>query len=443
MMKVIGLISGTSADGIDAALVEIKDGGLGVRDWGRGADPHPPTSIPRPLIPGVRLLAFETFPYPTGLRERILQLATPSLLSPPPAGGREGGWELREVCHLNFYLGELFAQAALALAEKAGIGIEEIQAIGSHGQTICHLPDGRDGILPLPVGEGLRPSRIRSTLQLGEPSIIAERTGVTTVADFRPGDIACGGEGAPLSPYFHYVVFRDPHKGRIILNIGGISNLTYIPAGAGAQEVVAFDTGPGNVLIDGLVHRITGGTSDHDEGGRLASKGKVQGDLLASLLKHPFLKRLPPKSTGREEFGPDLLEEILKRGEELRLSPEDLVATVSAFTVEAITCHIKRFLPQGGTQELILSGGGAENLTLVRMLQARLPHLAVLKADEVGFPGRAVEAAAFAFLAYLTLSGKPGNLPSVTGAKREAILGKIVPGRNFRGFPLQHPTSNI
>lgn len=425
-MKVIGLMSGTSADGIDAALVEIKGEASG--QW-------------EPEI-GIRLLAFETFPYPTGLRERILHLASPG--SGPALSEAEG--TIQEVCHLNFYLGELFARAALALVEKAGVGIWEIQAIGSHGQTICHLPSPRFEAYPEWSRRACPERRdglmIRSTLQIGEPSIIAERTGVTTVADFRPRDIACGGEGAPLTPYFHYVLFRNPRKGRIVCNIGGISNLTYIPP-TKVEEVLAFDTGPGNVLIDGLVHRITRGTSDHDEGGRLASKGKVQRDLLAFLLNHPFLKRLPPKSTGREEFGPDLVEEVVKRGEELGLSSEDLVATVTAFTVEAIAWSIEHFLPKGGAQELILSGGGAENSTLVRILRARLPHLAVLKAEEVGFPGRAIEAAAFAFLAYLAISGKPGNLPSATGAKSEAVLGKIVPGRNFRGFPLHHPTSHI
>ncbi len=410
-MRVIGLMAGTSADGIDAALIEIPGPVFEAGGSGLDGGPHPRIPSPEPRASPVRLLAFETFPYPPGLRERILQVAS------------RGGGTTEEVCHLNFYLGELFARAALGIAEKAGIAIEAIDLIGSHGQTVRHLPE--------PLFEGDLP--VRSTLQIGEPSVIAERTGLTTIADFRPRDMAAGGEGAPLAPILHHALFRDPHKGRIVLNIGGIANLTHLPPNTGPEEVLAFDTGPGNVLLDGMMKHLSPEGRGYDEGGRLASKGTIHRGLLERLMEHPFIKKKPPKSTGRETFGPALLEEIWKTKEALNLQGEDLMATLAAFTVEAIAWNIEAFVPGGQAEELIVSGGGAENPFLIKLLKERLPALLILKADEVGFPGRALEAATFALLAYLTFHGKPGNLQGATGG-RPAVLGKIVPGKLFKGL---------
>jgi anhydro-N-acetylmuramic acid kinase len=391
-MKVIGLMSGTSADGIDAALLEIGPG---------------------KALPRLRLLHYMVFPFPRGLRERILRAADEH---PGGAG---------ELCHLNAYLGELFAKAADSVARRAGVKPREVALIGSHGQTIMHLPRLRaDGNLS-----------VRSTLQIGEPSVIAERTGVTTVADFRPRDLAAGGEGAPLTPYLHALLFRHPQRDRIVLNLGGIANLTYLPKGRGLQGILALDTGPGNVLIDGVMARLTGGALRSDLGGQVAASGHVEPRLLRWLMAHPYLTRRAPKSTGRETFGPALIDALLRRGADRLIAEEDLVATVTAFTAKSVALHVRRDLPRAATSaELIVCGGGAENPTLVKRLQEALPTCRLLTADEADFPGRAIEASAFALLAYLTAHGVPGNLPPITGAARRVVLGKIVPGRTFRGI---------
>jgi anhydro-N-acetylmuramic acid kinase len=391
-VKVIGLMSGTSADGIDAALLEIGPG----RAW-----------------PRLHLLHFAVLPFPRGVRERILRAADDC---PGGAG---------ELCHLNAYLGELFAKAAASVARRSGLKLRDVALIGCHGQTIIHLPS------PRPDG-GVS---VRSTLQIGEPSVIAERTGVTTVADFRPRDLAAGGEGAPLTPYLHALLFRHPWRDRIVLNLGGIANLTYLPKGRGLRGIRACDTGPGNVLIDGVMARLTGGALRSDLGGRVAASGHVEPRLLRWLMAHPFLKRRAPKSTGRETFGPAMIDAVLRQGADHLVSEEDLVATVTAFTAKSVAFHVARDLPRGAvSSELILCGGGAENPTLVKHLHGALPHCRLLTADEAGFPGRAIEAAAFALLAYLTAHGLPGNLPPITGASRKVVLGKIVPGRAFGGI---------
>jgi len=390
-MKVIGLMSGTSADGIDAALLEIGPG---------------------KALPRLRLLHYMVFPFPRGLRERILRAADEH---PGGAG---------ELCHLNAYLGELFAKAAASLARRAGVRMREVALIGSHGQTIMHLPRLR-------ADSGMS---VRSTLQIGEPSVIAERTGVTTVADFRPRDLAAGGEGAPLTPYLHVLLFRHPRRDRIVLNLGGIANLTFLPKGRGLQGILAFDTGPGNVLIDGVMARLTSGAQNSDLGGQVAASGQVEPRLLRWLMAHPYLTRRAPKSTGRETFGPALIDALLRREADRLIAEEDLVATVTAFTAKSVALHVRRDLPRAATSaELIICGGGAENPTLVKRLQEALPHCRLLTADEAGFPGRAIEASAFALLAYLTAHGVPGNLPPITGAAHKVVLGKIVPGRAWGG----------
>jgi anhydro-N-acetylmuramic acid kinase len=389
-VKVIGLMSGTSADGVDAALVDVSAEGN------------------RPLL---RLVAWDTLAYPPGLRERILAVAT--------------GGSTEEVCQLDAYLGELFAEAAERVAKQAGTELSDVDLIGSHGQTIHHLP--------VPRQEGKH--AVRSSLQIGEPAVIAERTGVTTIADFRPRDLAAGGEGAPLTPIVHHALFAHPVRGRVLLNLGGIANVTILPPGAPAAAVTGFDTGPGNVLLDEFV-RMTG-LSDrrYDEEGRLAAKGRVQPDLLRDLLQHPFVRRRPPKSTGREAFGPAFVKQFRGRLHAARVGDLDGLATLAAFTVDAVVQNLRDFIfPQTAVHEVVVTGGGARNAFLMRRLAEMLPECTVASSDDLGFPGRALEAVAFAWLAYLTATGRAGNLPAVTGARGPRLLGCIVPGRGFQGL---------
>jgi anhydro-N-acetylmuramic acid kinase len=389
-MNVIGLMSGTSADGVDAALVDIRPG-----------DDRPT----------VRLLAFETFPYPTGLRERLLAVAS--------AGSTA------DVCHLNAYLGDLFADAAVGIAGRAGLPTAAVDLIGSHGQTIQHLPS--------PTQEGTH--LVRSTLQIAAPAVIAERTGVTTIADFRPRDMAAGGEGAPLTPLVHHVLFAHLTRGRVILNLGGIANVTVLPAGADAAAVTGFDTGPANVLLDEFVRATGLASCGYDAGGRLAAAGKPVSGLLAELLQHSFVRRTPPKSTGRETFGPVFVVGFRERLRQIGVSALDGLATLTAFTVKAIAENLRRFVfPVTDVGEVVVMGGGAENETVMRGLTEALPGCAVFRAEALGMSGRAVEAVAFAVLAFLTAAGRPGNLPRVTGARESRVLGCIVPGRGYRGL---------
>jgi len=390
-LRVLGLMSGTSADGIDAALVEIAPG--------------------KPL-PRLSLLHFRQTPFPAELRVEILACTG------PPEG------TVDRVCRLNARLGEAFAEAALACLREAGVPPEEVTLVGSHGQTLYHQPPG-SGLAAPPA-----------TLQVGSPAVIAERTGITTVGDFRPRDLAAGGEGAPLTPVFHAALFRVPGRARVVLNLGGIANLTYLPPGVGTEEVLAFDIGPGNALLDALAARVSGGAESYDRDGALARRGRLSPALLARLMLHPFLGRRPPKSTGRETFGPAFLEEILTWPEARGIAQPDLAATLTAFTARATADAIATFLPPGAA-DLLLCGGGARNPTLVKALAEACPDLRCLMTDEAGFPARAVEAAAFALLAYLTATGRPGNLPAATGARAPVILGSITPGRTLPRLPFQ------
>lgn len=384
-MLAIGLISGTSADGIDAALLSVE--------W---EDQHTPI---------VHLLAFHTYPYPTEVYEEILAVSDP----------RTG--TVDRICRLNFLLGELFAQAALQIAAKGEVKLDEITVIGSHGQTIHHLP----------VPTGIYPG---STLQIGEPAVIAERTGITTVANFRPRDIAAGGEGAPLAPYGHYLLFGRTQQARSIHNIGGISNLTFLPASGNIEEIIAFDTGPGNMLLDGIIALATGKQEKYDRDGALAAQGQVYLPLLQFLLSHPYLQRTPPKTTGREDFGAAYLSTIWEKGEQYRLAVEDLMATVTAFTAETIIQSYQRFiLPQHTLHEVVLCGGGSKNATLCRLIAEGLSPIPVRTTAAYQIDPDALEAIIFALLACETLAGRPGNLPTATGARQRVILGNITPGR--------------
>ncbi|MBI3610466.1 MAG: anhydro-N-acetylmuramic acid kinase [Nitrospirae bacterium] len=386
-MKVIGLISGTSTDGIDAALVEIS--GRGLQSW-------------------LKLIAFTTYPYPRELRGQLFRLTH---------DGR-----VEDLSRLNVYVGELFALAAVRIARKAAVPLNEIDLIGSHGQTICHQPD------PRKIGG----FKIRSTLQIGEPSIIAERTGITTIADFRHRDMAAGGEGAPLTPYLHYILFHDPRRSRLVVNIGGISNVTFLPSDAGLANVLAFDTGPGNMLIDGIVQHRSNGRRTMDRGGEMARRGRVHERLLNELLRHPFLHRRPPKTTGREVFGLAMVRRVIGRSKVLGLNHRDLLATATAFTARSIASAYDRFIfPGGGADEVIVGGGGTRNPTLMRFLQEAFGSVPVYPFEKFDLDSRALEAMAFALFANGTIQGEPNNVPSATGAGRAVVMGKIVPGRSF------------
>jgi anhydro-N-acetylmuramic acid kinase len=374
-------MSGTSADGVDAALVEWPDG--------------PET---RPF----RLVAFHADPFPASLQQRIHRLA---------AGRVDPGGTLRELAALDVALAERFADAALAVCRAAGLDAGAIDAIASHGQTVAHHPE------------------LRATLQIGDPSLIAERTGCTTVADFRPRDVAAGGEGAPLAPFFHFAAFADPDEGRVVLNLGGIANATWIPPGAGPDDVIAFDVGPANALIDGVVRAQTGGREAMDRDGARARRGRVDGALLARLLDDAYLSRPAPKSTGRERYGSAEAEALAREWSERKREPDDLVATLTAFTTEAVRLACEGLLGPGArVDRLLVGGGGAENPALLEGLARALPAAAVERFDAAGVPARAAEAMAFSLLGRNALLGIPNHLPRCTGARRAAVLGEIVPG---------------
>jgi anhydro-N-acetylmuramic acid kinase len=382
-VNVLGLMSGTSADGIDAAIVAI-DGG------------------PPDLSVSVR--SFTSVPLNGTQRERIFALFD-------PATGT-----VDRICETNFLLGEWFAEAALRAIADAGLSPGEIDLIGSHGQTIYHA-----------VGTG---AATRSTLQIGEAAVVAARTGVTTVADFRVADVAAGGQGAPLVSYVDWLMLRDRTAPRAVQNIGGIANVTYLPPGDDPGGVIAFDTGPGNMLIDDAAARATGGTQQYDHNGALAAAGTVDEALLAALMAHPYLSAVPPKTTGHEQFGQAFGAQVWERAEARGLSAEDILATLTAFTAASIADAYRRFLPRV-PEEVILGGGGANNPTLVHMLREALARSRLVTHEALGMSSKAKEAVAFAVLAYEALHGRPGNLPSCTGAGSRAILGKLVPGRNY------------
>ena len=381
-MKVIGLMSGTSGDGIDAVLVDIRGHGEALK---------------------VKMLAHLARPYSRSLQQRILEASLKGTVG--------------DVCHLNALLGELFAQAALRVTARAGFEPSDVALIGSHGQTIHHLPAGTRE-----TGVGL----IRSTLQIAEPAVIAERTGIMTIAGFRPRDMAAGGEGAPLAPYAHYVLLSHPRRSRLIVNLGGISNVTYLPKGGKRDDVAAFDTGPANMVLDALMQRLSEGRMPFDRGGKQAAKGTIHRELLAELMAHPFLKRRPPKSTGREEFGEHFTEQLLARQRAYRLRSEDLLATCAYWTAAAVG-SARRWLREG-IDEVVVGGGGVYNETVMRHLRTVFRNASVRTFDDVGWKSKAFEAIAFAVLAYQTVCGRPANLPRVTGARHPVLLGVIVPG---------------
>lgn len=385
-MLVVGLMSGTSLDGVDAVLVEITEAKGEIR---------------------MQFLDSVSRQYPPAFKEKLLRILPPN----------EGS--VKELAYLHYLLAEEYAAAVLSLLEKVKLSPNQVDLIGCHGQTVCNLPQGKDGFSP------------RARLQLGDISVIAIRTGIATVGDFRPADVAAGGDGGPLTPYFDFHAFRSFQRHRVILNIGGIANVTYIPAGAGLEEVRGFDTGPGNMLIDALVQQGTGGQQAYDRDGELAARGKVHKTLLEELLRHPFVKKAPPKSAGREEFGSHFAEDLLRRAEALGLSPPDLIATVTAFTAEAIIANCQRFL--GPIDEVIVGGGGAYNRTLMTLLQEGFKPVPVRTTEEYGVPIKSREAMGMALLAYQAFHRRPNNVPGVTGARCPVVMGKIAWGEPCPG----------
>lgn len=380
---IIGLMSGTSLDGVDAAVVRIQGAGITSK-----AD----------------MLAFYCKEYDDELRERLKKLCT------------RRGTGTEEICNMNAYMGEVFALAAQEAANSAGISIEDIDFISSHGQTIWHQP----------VVDAADRCATPSTLQIGDISVIAKHTGVPVIGDYRPADMAVGGQGAPLTPYADYILLRDSKAGRIAQNIGGIGNCTILPAGGEQESVTAFDTGPGNMLIDQAIYQLSGGALSYDCNGEWASRGQVNHELLDELLTHPYYGQSPVKTTGREMFGEDYALEWLEKGKLRGLEAEDIVATFTALTARTIADAYRQFVfPHHSIRDVIVSGGGARNATLMRWLAEELPAQKVVASDEMGLPGDAKEAIAFALLANDFIHGLPNNLPRVTGAARPTVMGKL------------------
>jgi anhydro-N-acetylmuramic acid kinase len=378
---IIGLMSGTSADGIDAALVEWPDG-----------------EAARPF----QLRGFVEQPHPPDLQRRIHQLAD---------GRVNAASALSEFASLDVELGERFSGAARAVAERAGVELAEVRAIASHGQTVAHHPERR------------------ASLQIGDPSVIAERTGCAVIADFRARDLAAGGEGAPLAPFFHHAVMTSDREDRAILNLGGIANITWLPAGVSADQVVAFDTGPANSLIDGVVAAFSDGAERMDRDGARARRGSIDRALLADLLDDEYLRRSPPKSTGREHYGHAEAIALAKSWREAQRPEDDLVATLVAFTAESVAAAIREHLAASRPGRVLVAGGGAANPAMMRGLERALKGWSVESVDAVGVPSAAVEAMAFSLMGRNALLGLPNHLPATTGATRSAVLGEVVPGR--------------
>ena len=389
-MMVVGVMSGTSADGVDVALTRVSGGGA-TRVRGE-------------------LLAHGTFPIEQNVRKEVLRVAEGG---PITAG---------ELSQLNFQMGEVFADAILAACKKFRVAPARVDLIGSHGQTIFH----QGKAVPF-LGRATA-----STLQIGEGAVIAARTGIPTVTDFRTADIAVGGQGAPLVPYVDWLLYSDKKLGRVSLNLGGIGNVTVLQAGAKSSQVFAFDTGPGNMVIDALVAHYTRGRKRFDEDGRIARQGDSNERLLRELMKDEYLKIRPPKSTGREYYGRAYVKKLLRLARKFGASPDDTVRAATIFTALSVVDALKRFVaPRARIDQVVVSGGGAHNPVIMAQLAAAMTPIGVMPSSALGVDVDAKEAYAFALLAYESWHRRSGNLPSATGAKRAAILGKIsyAPGK--------------
>jgi anhydro-N-acetylmuramic acid kinase len=392
--RIIGLMSGTSADGVDAAMVSISGQGRATR---------------------VSVLAFITRPFSPVLRSEILTACDAERA------------RVDRLCVLNVALAEEYALAARAVADRADVPLEEVAAIACHGQTVWHQPQ------PMQCGE----QAYRGTLQLGAPAVLAARTGCTVVSDFRSADMAAGGQGAPLVPYADWALLTSDVEARAVQNIGGIANVTYLPARGQLDDVIAFDTGPGNMVIDAVVAALTDGELSYDRDGAWAAEGTPSEAVIADMMEScSFFGLAPPKSTGREQFGRAFVErEFLPRCARAGLNRQDTVATATALTAETIADAYRRWLSgYGMPQTVIVGGGGASNATLIRILAERLSRSRVTRHDEFGIPDDGKEAIAFALLGYETLAGRPANVPSATGAAYRAVLGSITPPPRERGL---------
>ncbi|MDE2667114.1 MAG: anhydro-N-acetylmuramic acid kinase [Acidobacteriota bacterium] len=384
---VVGLMSGTSLDGVDAALVRI---------------------VRSEQDCSVQLKHFITNPYPEEVRQSLLRVASGQLVA--------AGF----ISHLGILLGRLYSEAVKDVCQAAGAPLDRLDLIGSHGQTVFHQSDPGD-FCGRPVA---------STLQIGEAAVLVEETGVTTVSDFRPADMAAGGTGAPLIPLVDFLLFRDLQRGRVLLNLGGIANLTLLPPACGIDQIRAFDSGPGNMVIDALVRRLEADSPRFDAGGRLALSGKPIPALLDSLLADPYFRRRPPKSAGREQFGGAFVERLLAARE--ASGPPDLVCTAAELTARTVSDAVLNHIdPAHHWDRVLVSGGGVYNAYLMQRLQELLPKLKVAPTDSLGIPADAKEAIGFAVLANETLELAAGNVPSATGARHAAILGKVTYGRNY------------
>ena len=382
-MKLIGLMSGTSVDGIDAALVEIQ-----------GEPPNLQWNLEK----------FLCVHWEAEMRLAILDACRPD-------------YPISLLTVLNFRVAECFAEAAQKLADFAEISLDSIDAIASHGQTVWHQPT------PIEIGGKLT----SGTLQIGDANVIAIRTGCTVVADFRTADVAVGGQGAPLVPFADFALFSSSLETRCLQNLGGIANVTILPQNGSLNSILAFDTGPGNMLLDSLTEKITEGKQRFDNEGKLAAQGEIYLNLLHSFLDDAYYRLAPPKSTGREKFGKNFAEQFYQKAKEYNLTDLDILATATALTSETIAIAYEDWLlPKGKIHTVILGGGGVHNRTLLRQLSERLPTIRFTNHAEFGLPDDAKEAVAFAILGYETLNRRPSNVPCATGAKRSVILGKIV-----------------
>jgi len=377
--RVVGLMSGTSVDGIDTALVELK---------GHGTDTV------------ARMLAFDSVPFPRGLREQILK------------NSLAGSGSVDEICRLNVLLAHLYADAVRGISRKARVPLSRIDLIGSHGQTLHHLPRP-ERMYGLPV---------RSTLQIGDPSTVARLTGIPTVGNFRTADMAAGGQGAPLVPYVDYLLFRSASRSRLLVNLGGIANFTFLPARARPRDVIAFDTGPANMVVDALMMKLY--RKKFDTAGAVSMRGSVLPAVLRWMLRHPYLSVKPPKSTGREVFGESYVAEILRRAG--RAEKEDIVATAAAFTALSVYDQFVRFVRSDGrVDEVFVSGGGVHNQAVLGRLEQYFAPAPVRPFEDLGWSADAKEAVCFAVLANETVMEQAATLPQVTGARSASVLGAL------------------
>jgi anhydro-N-acetylmuramic acid kinase len=382
-MRIAGIMSGTSLDGIDVAIIDITGSGFKAK---------------------INVLTSHSVPYPRQIREALLAVSNTST-------------QTGDISRLNFLLGELYVEALEETAERAQIPLNTIKLIGCHGQTIFHEGQGAQYL----------GKKVASTFQIGESSVISERTGIDVISNFRERDVAAGGKGAPLVPYLDYLLIRHRGRGRVAVNIGGIANLTAIPPNTSTDRVIAFDTGPGNMVTDQLVSRITQGGQTYDRDGAIAASGVVDAKLLAKLLRDKYFRAKPPKTAGREQYGAEFVSKLL----DTELSSEDLIATATALTAESIALGVRNFVTtEMRVDEVFVSGGGTHNPTLMRLLKKAMDPIPVKESSEVGLDVDAKEAIAFAVMAYETAHQRPSNVPMATGARRSVVLGKLTPNGN-------------